>query len=85
MDCLTVGQCHHAEDAGRGFAGIRNFAPEADATIRLLLATERGGDDRGAPSRVDVGDAWGVPAPQSIASSSYCRFTDDKRFVNFRS
>ena len=42
MDRLTVGQCHHAEDAGRGFAGIRNFTPEADATIRLLLATERG-------------------------------------------
>ena len=55
MDCLTVGQRYHAEDARRGFAGTRNLAPEADAAIRLLLATDRGGDDLGTPSRINVG------------------------------
>ena len=55
MDRLTVVQRHHAEDARRGFAWTRNLTPEADTTIRLLLATERGGDDLGAPIRIDVG------------------------------
>ena len=58
MDRLTVGQCHNAEDARDVFAGARDLAPEAEATIRLLLATERGGDDLGAPSRIDIGTLW---------------------------
>ena len=58
MDRLTVGQRHNAEDAGGIFAWARDLAPEADATIRLLLATERGGNDLGAPSRIDIGTLW---------------------------
>ena len=61
MDRLTVGQCHHAEDARRDFTGTRNLAPEADAAIRLLLATERDGDDLSAPSRIDVGTLGAYP------------------------
>ena len=40
-----------------GFVGTRHLAPEADAAIRLFLATERGGDDLGAR----VLDGWPVP------------------------
>ena len=55
MDRLTVVQRHHAEDARRGFTGTRDLTPEADAAVRLLLATERGDDDLGAPIRIDIG------------------------------
>ena len=52
---LTVVQRHHAKDARRGFARTRDLTPETDAAIRLLLATEWGGNDLGAPIRIDVG------------------------------
>ena len=75
MDRLTVGQCHYAEDARRGFAGALDLAPEADTPIRLLFATERGSDDLGAPSRI---------GRLGRTRSSKHRVTDDKLVVRLQ-
>ena len=61
MNRLTVGQCHHAKDAGGGFAGELNLTPGAHAAIRLFLATERGGDDLDTPIWIDVGSLGAYP------------------------
>jgi hypothetical protein len=50
VDGFSVIQCYNAQ-ISRSIFGYRNFAPEANAAVRLDLAPDRGGEYVQAPLR----------------------------------
>ena len=81
MDCLPIGQRHHAEDAGCLLAGARGLAPEANTAIRLHVATKGRSDHGGAPRRINIGPLASYPLQNSASSSYSHRSAHDVRNV----
>ena len=55
MDRLSIGQRHHAQDSQCVVASARYLTPEANAAVRLHVATKGRGNDGHAPRRIDIG------------------------------